>query len=165
MPSISSLRKFNFYDAFEREVDGKPRPWELAAILDQFWPECSEGVRGNAIMSPDDAARMEQLFELFGVPMKVLENSVQVVGHAYDVFGQALASFVNQKLRHPDEFHRFVHDWPDDWREYIEAVAAQDREAARAFAVKLQPLSPNCIFPPGVRVPHPDELAHLRTGE
>ena len=152
--SLRKLAQHDFYNMLKNEPGMGPMPDPaIWAVLNQFWPEVSEGSRGNAVTSPEDAERLESLFRMFGVPMKVLENSIEVVGRAYDVFVQGLGSFVERKLSHPTTFHRYVDDWPDDWRSYIEAVAAQDNARAHEWAIKLQPLSRDCVYPPRVITP------------
>jgi hypothetical protein len=150
--SLSELKKLDFYELFEGELGGVARDREMAAILDQCWPDCSEGVRGNAVMAPADSARLEQLFKLFGVPMNIADNSLKVVGHAYDVFSLGLSSYVSYRLQHPDTFLRFVADWPEPWQRYVEAVATCNTDEARRLANELQPLSPDCVMPPKVPV-------------
>ncbi len=146
----------NFDGLFGAEMGGLRRDAALAQVLDQFWPECFESTHGGVVMKPEDASRMERLFELFGVPLRVGENSLKTVGYAYDVFCVALEPFVSDKLREPDQFRTWVDDWPADWVAYIEAVAAADTKTARRLAVKLQVLSPDCQFPPRVHVPQDD---------
>ncbi|GAB3644707.1 hypothetical protein [Ramlibacter alkalitolerans] len=152
--SLRKLAQFDFYGMYSNEPGmGRMPPREQWLILNQVWPEVSEGSRGNAVMAPEDAERLEKLFLMFGVPMKVAENSLEIVGRAYDVFALALEPWVGNKFRYWDSFDRFAHDWPEDWRKYIEAVAREDHAEARQWAVKLQPLSPDCVFPPGVPTP------------
>lgn len=148
--SVSKLRTLDFHGTFENELGGTPRAKEVAEVLDQMWPEASVGTRGNYVMAPADSERLEKLFTMFGVPMKVAENPVRVVGRAYDVFVLGFASYVDQALRKPDTFDEFAQDWSEDWRAYIKAVAAQDNAEARRLAVKLQPLAPECQYPRGI---------------
>ncbi len=103
-------------------------------------------------MAPADADNLERLYEMFGVPMKVADNSLEILGHAYDVFCVSLETFVSHKLQFPEEFDAYLDDWPIDWVRYIEAVAAEDKAKARQLANKLQVLAPDCMFPPGVRI-------------
>jgi len=139
----------NFDTLFAGEL-GEARPAEMAELLDQFWPECFESPStGCVVMDAEDARRLEALFALFGVPLTVGEHSIETVGYAYDVLGQRLARFVTYRLTLPDSFQALTDDWPQEWRDYLEAVAAQNQERAQVFAQKLQPLSPDCVFPPG----------------
>jgi hypothetical protein len=138
----------NFDELFAGEL-GHARSAGMAALLDQFWPECFESPStGCVVMDAVDARRLEELFALFGVPLRVVEHSIETVGHAYDVFVQRLGRFVTYRLTLPETFHALTRDWPPEWREYLEAVAAQNRERVTALAQRLQPLSPDCGFPP-----------------
>ena len=141
-------------------LGGIERPSHLAEILDQLWPDCVKGeLSGKTLMRPADAIRLEALFKLFGVPMLVKENSIEVLGRAYDVFGQAFSGFVSQKLRFPGSvgsrknFKEYLYKWPADWVEYIEAVASENFSEARRLAVKLNVLSPDCEYPADTFVP------------
>lgn len=143
-------------------LGGIARPPHLAEILDQFWPECiTGGLSGKTIMRPEEAVKLEALFKLFGVPMLVKDNSIEVLGRAYDVFGQALSGFVSQKLRFPGAFGQcknfkdYLPAWPAEWVEYIEAVASENFSEARRLAVKLKVLDPDCEYPKDTYVPPP----------
>lgn len=130
-------------------VDKAPR---LTEILRQWWPECYKSeFSGKVIMAPQAVVNLEKLFTMFGVPMLVAENSLEVLGHAYDVFSLGLEPFVSNKLQFPDEdFDDYLHDWPKEWVRYVEAVAAEDLAEARRLAHQLQVLSPDCGYPPGL---------------
>jgi hypothetical protein len=133
---------------------GNPRDVSLVEILEQVWPDsycCS--VSHAVVMAPDDETRLEALFELFGVPLRIADNSLTVLGHAYDVFALGLSRVVNRKLRFPETFETYLEDWSQEWVQYIEAVAYQNLPEARRLASKLQVLAPECRYPPGVFVP------------
>ena len=150
----SDLRKLRPFDEmFAEDMGGVPRDPAFAAILDQFWPECFEDSKGQVVMNRDDAQKLEALFEVFGVPLTVLDNSLVTLLRAYDVFSLGLLRCVNRKLRYPDTFARFYREWPAVWRHYIEAVAARDLPNARRLSRQLQPLSPDCEFPSGIILP------------
>lgn len=134
-------------DLMQSDLPGKPIPSDLYDVLFQVWPETSEGVRGNAVMLPEDAKGLEQLFRLFGVPMKIEENSLSLVKFAYEVFGVALPIYVSLAIRMPESFRRRYAHWPADWLDYIEAAAQRNEARTRELAKKLQPLSPDCVFP------------------
>lgn len=147
-------------------LGGLPRDPRLASILDQFWPECYVSDHsGKIIMAPNDVAKLEALYLMFGVPMLVSENSLEVLGHAYDVFCIGLSTFVSKKLIFPakqgvcktfaEAMSKF--NWSQDWIDYIEAVAAEDHKAARKFAVRLNVLAPECEYPPYVYIRKPGE--------
>ena len=143
-------------------LGGISRPSHLAEILDQFWPDCVKGeLSGKTLMRPEDAVKLEALFKLFGMPMLVKDNSIEVLGRAYDVFGQALSGFVSQKLRFPGavgnkkNLQEYLPAWPADWVSYIEAVAAEDFAEARKLAKKLKVLDPDCEYPKDTFVPPP----------
>lgn len=140
----------NLDDAFAGEL-GRPRPADMAALLDQFWPECFESTStGCAVLKPEDARRPEALFTLFGVALKVGEHSLDTVGRAYDVLAPRLGPVVTWRLTVPRTYESLTRDWPQEWRDYIEAVARQDQPLAQMFAQKLRPLSPDCVLPPDV---------------
>jgi hypothetical protein len=126
---------------------------DTEALFNVFWPECFESqATGKVVMADEDRARLERLFKRFGAPLKVEDNSLTVVGHAYDVFGLNLSSHVLARLRSPEDFKTLCTywEWPHDWVAYVEAVALGDPAQARAYALALQPLSPDCAFPSGV---------------
>ena len=169
MPGIKPLPR-DTMTAIGEAVDGAygslggiSRPPHLAEVLDQNWPpDCATSdISGKLLARPEDAERLEKLFKLFGVPILVKDNSAQIIGRAYDVFGQALSLFVNQKLRFPtnfgqcESFREYLSAWPDDWVKYIEAVAAEDFEESRRLAKKLKVLDPDCEYPDGTFVPPP----------
>ena len=127
---------------------------EVAELLDQVWPKCSASESAGASMDADDARRLEALFEMFGVPMKVSENSIKTLSRGHEVFVSRYSRFVKLKLSHPGEdLGRYLGDWPGLWVDYIEAVAAGDRTRARPLAMRLQPLSLDCKHPPGADGP------------
>ncbi len=144
LPSIDTL--------FPGEMGGLARDPLKAELLDMFWPECFEDSRGQVVMAESDAADLEALFQMFGVPLPVHETPLRQLSYAYDVFGISLAHWVSYKLRHPEGFAEFLHDWPSAWVRYIEAVAAGQLDQVCALAAQLQPLSAACKFPPGVVV-------------
>jgi hypothetical protein len=146
MPSLAGLA--------DLASGGKARDPRLVAILEQWWPECYKSeFSGKVIMAPQEAENIEKLFTMFGVPMLVAENSLEVVGHAYDVFCISLESFVSHKLQFPeDPLAAYLDDWPADWVHYIEAVAREDAVEARRLARELQVLAPGCAYPPGVHI-------------
>lgn len=142
-----------------------PRPPHLVEILDQFWPECyTSEFSGKAIMAPEDAARLEALYRMFGVPMLVADNSLQILSWAYEVFVQGLGLFVNHKLRFPttfgacNSFREYLPEWPDDWVHYVEAVAAENFSESRRLAKKLNVLAPDCVYPKGTHLDKPAPL-------
>lgn len=136
----------------ERALVGKPLSERDAHTLEVWWPECfTSAATGKVVMPAEAAAQLEAMFERFGVPMKVADNSLEVLGRAYDVFGVSLASQVVEVLRRPKEdLRRYYFDWPQDWVDYIEAVARDDAAEARRLALMVQPLAPDCVYPPGV---------------
>lgn len=137
----------NFDELFASEL-GTARPAIMAELLDQFWPDCFESPStGCVVMDAEDAQRLEALFALFGLPLRVGEHSIETVGHAYDVFVLRLAPIVTYRLTIPRTFESVTRDWPQEWRDYLEAVAAQNQERVQVLAKKLQPLSPDCVFP------------------
>lgn len=137
-------------EMLNREIGGNPVPAELFAVIRQLWPPTYEGVDGRTIIEDAEAIpRLEAMFELYGVPLKVAGNSVTVLGHAYDVF-VALSTHVLRQLRKPSSFRKINSDWPEEWLCYVEAVAAQDKAEARRLAQKLQPLAPGAELPPRV---------------
>lgn len=146
MPGLAEL--------IARECGSVDRAPHLTAIMQQWWPDCYTSEHsGKVIMAPADAAKLEKLFVMFGVPMLVNDNSLEVLGHAYDVFSLGLESFVSHKIEFPDEdFDDYLHDWPTEWVRYVEAVAAENVTEARRLAVKLQVLSPGCAYPPGLHI-------------
>ncbi len=104
-------------------------------------------------MAKSDVDQLEAMYAMFGVPLKVSQNSLTTLGYAYDLFVLRLKPFVRARLTHPDTFTRFVGDWPEDWVRYVDAVATLRLDEARAIAKKLQPLSPDCPLPPDVERP------------
>ena len=95
-------------------------------------------------MTPKNVNDLEDLFEMFGVPMKVADNSLNVLGRAYDVFALGLGLMVARQLIIPSWNFE---GWPEDWADYLRAVVAGDKLIAREWAQKLQPLAPGCVFP------------------
>lgn len=150
---LPSLDRLNLAPG-ERALVGKALSDRDAYTLEVWWPECFTSVAtGKVVMPADAAAQLEALFERFGVPLKVDDNSLEVLGRAYDVFGVSLAAQVVEVLRHPERnLKRYYSDWPQDWVDYIEAVANDDAPASRRLAMKVQPLAPECVYPPGVIV-------------
>jgi len=135
------------------------RPAHLVKILEQFWPECYKSeFSGKVVMAPADAELLEALYELFGVPMLVSENSLEILGRGYDVFCMGLGTFVSHKLMFPvtfgecKSFREYLGEWPEKWVEYIEAVAAENKSEARRLASSLQVLAPECEYPPGTYI-------------
>jgi hypothetical protein len=123
---------------------------KVAEILDQVWPDCGVSPSGGVVMNAADARKLEALFEMFGVPMKVSENSIKTLGRGYEVFVTRYSRFVNLRLCNPSaDFRHSLGDWPKLWVDYIEAVAAGDKAGARKLAMRLQPLSMDCKHPPG----------------
>lgn len=159
-PSLKALPKMNsMTDSAYASLGGIARDAAIAELLEQFWPECyTSEFSGAVIMAPADAQRLEALYAMFGVPLKVSENGLGILGRAYDVFVMGLGTFVSHKLRFPttfgecQSFREYLQDWPEDWVAYIEAVAAQDASETRRLAVKLQVLSPDCVYPPGTYI-------------
>lgn len=134
---------------------------ELYDTLHFFWPECYESSwSGKVIMTPKDATQLETLCRRFGVPMKVSENSLAVLSRAYEVFHLTLGCFVDRRLFRPEVFLSNPEGWPQPWLDYIDAVVRGDEVAARALAIQLQPLAPECQFPPGV-IPYAKPQPHL----
>ncbi len=151
--TTSDLRKLPSFDSlFGADVGGLPRDPCVVEVLEQFWPDCFESTHGGVVMSPEDAARLERLFEMFGVPMKVSQHTLKDLGHAYDVFSISLAGFVSYRLRFPDRFRQWLYDWPQDWVDYIDAVAVQDTRKARELASRLKVATAQCQYPPGILV-------------
>ena len=147
MPSLAGLADI--------ACGGAVRDPRLVAILEQWWPECYKSeFSGKVIMAPLAAENLEKLYSLFGVPMLVADNSLEVLGRAYDVFCISLESFVSHKLQFPEApLAAYLDDWPADWVQYIEAVAREDAVEARRLARELQVLAPECAYPPGVHIP------------
>ena len=140
MPDMSGL--------MNRELGGNEVPARLFAVFMQMWPDLYEGADGGTRCKQAEAVPLlEQLFEMYGVPMKVADNSITVLGHAFDVCA-ALAMHVMRQLRYPKTFRRINDDWPEEWLSYIEAVAAEDKEGARAWAQKLLPFALDTELPP-----------------
>ena len=146
-------------DSAYAHLGGIPRDGRMVEILEQFWPVCyTSEFSGAVIMAPAEAERLEGLYALFGVPLKVSENRLTVLGRAYDVFCMGLGTFVSHKLMFPEKFgecesfREYLQDWPDDWVAYLEAVAAKNVQEARRLAVKLHVLSPDCEYPAGTHI-------------
>ena len=144
-------------DSANATLGGVPRDARLAELLEQFWPEChTSEFSGKTIMTPADAQRLETLFKMFGVPMTVADNSLQIKGRAYDVFSMGLGTFVSHKLRFPatfgecQSFRDYLSDWSEDWVTYVEAVASEDFAESRRLAIKLKVLDPDCVYPSGI---------------
>lgn len=104
-------------------------------------------------MAPADSARLETLFKLFGEPMAVADNSLEVLGHASDVFAVGLSAHVGNKLHFPgkvgarETLRETSQRWPQDWVSFIGEVAVEDFTESRRLAVKLQVPSPDCAYP------------------
>lgn len=153
---LSKFLKMKKLGMLPGDVDN--RDPALVAIFEQDWPECYESeLSKTVIMSTDDAANLEELFALWGVPMKVFDNPMAVVSRAYDVFATYGLGFQLDKFMKltAEELRQLYSTWPVEWIEYLEAVGKADKETARKYAQKLQPLSPDCVFPYGVFVEKP----------
>lgn len=125
---------------------------EVDEVLGQVYPELIERQAGGCIAaSLDDEERLEQLFAMFGVPLRVRACSPGLLGHAYDTFGLAFGTAVRHCLRNPLTFRAFMDDWPEPWQRYVEAVAGQRKLEAVLLARELNVLRPSCKYPPGVR--------------
>lgn len=162
----SDLRKLaklpSLVDGAYAHLGAIPRDPHKVEILEQMWPEChTSEFTGTVIMAPSDVERLEALYRMFGVPLLVKDNSLQVLGHAYDVFGLSLSTFVSHKLMFPEKFgqcksfREYLGDWPDKWVQYIEAVASADFKEARRLAQELQVLAPGCEYPADIHVNGP----------
>lgn len=136
-------------------------PGELGAALDAEagqlfympWPECFVSMStGEVVMSDEDRTLLEKLYRRWGVPLKVRENSEAVLLHAFDTFALSFQMHITRRLRRPEDFRQMTTywNWPKEWVAYFDAVAAGDEKGARALAMNLQPLSPDCRFPEGV---------------
>lgn len=133
------------------EVDNRdPR---LVEIFEQWWPECYESdFSGKVVMSPEDAANLEELFELFGLDIKVADNNINALVRVYDIVAMyGLGSQLDNFMTLSDEQLRRRYDnWPDAWVRYMTAVARADKSTARKLAKELQVLAPDCEYPYGV---------------
>lgn len=124
---------------------------ELYNTFHFFWPECFESeATGKVVMAEEDTVQLEKFFRRFGVPMQVAENSLAVISRAYEVFHLTLGAFIDRRLFRPEAFAANPEGWPQPWLDYIDAVVQGDEVTARQLANQLQPLAPECPFPPGV---------------
>lgn len=126
----------------------KLRPDEFLDVLEFEWPHVWVDEAGRCVASAEDTRRLEALFRVFGVPMLVRDNSLNVLGHAFDTFVLGFSDYVRRCLLRPRAFEEQVYDWPQHWCDYVRAVARQDLAQARRLAVQLQPLAPGCAHPP-----------------
>lgn len=55
-------------------------------------------------MSDEERANLEALYEMFGVPMLVKDNSQKMLGRGYDVFCLGMGPSVRRCLSHPVNF-------------------------------------------------------------
>jgi len=154
VPSPRNLRKVvNIRQLAMLPGDVEVRDMRLVAIFEQDWPDCYRSdFSGKAIMLPEEEKLMEELFELFGMPLKIAENSYSVISRAFDVFclfglGYQLDFFMKFS---DEQLEKAYPTWSEDWLTYMKAVGAGDKKAARRLAHKLQVLSPDCEYPYGV---------------
>lgn len=125
---------------------------EIDEVLGQVFPELIERQMGGCIAaSLDGEERLEALFAMFGVPLRVRACSLLLLGHAYDTFALAFAGFVRNCLRSPQHFRGYADDWSEHWQRYVEAVAGGRKLEAVLLAKELGVLRPDCKYPPGVR--------------
>lgn len=68
-------------DLFGDEA-GPPRPKWARPLLDAFWPDVGTSTKGLCLMAPKDAELLDELWSLFGVPMRCYENTPAVIGRA-----------------------------------------------------------------------------------
>jgi len=155
-PSLRNLRRtVDLRKLAMLPGDVETRDMRLVEIFEQDWPDCYRSdFSGKAIMLPEDERLMEELFELFGVPLKIAENPYSVISHAFSVFAIfGLGYQLDLFMKYPDERLRKIYPlWSEDWFSYLKVVGAGDKAAARRLAKKLQPLSPDCEYPAGVYI-------------
>jgi len=150
---------------FGREVSdltSGPLPdFQKLELLEQYWPEVFDSSHGGSLTDSDASTeRLEGLFSMFGLPLKVQLNSPEVLGFAYDVCAQSLGFFVRKYLRDPERFEALMDDWPREWVAYIRAVATDDKKEAGRLAATLGVMRFDCKYPPGVLMfsPCPPEM-------
>lgn len=131
-------------------IGGIPLTEKQRAVLQVWWPECFESMHGGVVMPKEDEALMEEMFECFGVPLKVSENSMNVISLTYRTFALEIAPFVQFFAEWPDSFRRMYPGWPEDWYQYLEAVASFDKQKARAYAKRLNVLDREIPLPDGM---------------
>lgn len=125
---------------------------EIDEVLGQVYPELTERQAGGCIAaSLDDEERLEALFAMFGVPLRVRACSPGLLIHAYDTFSLAFGTAVRHCLRNPTGFRAYMNDWPEHWHRYVEAVAGGRKLEAALLARELGVLRTECRYPPGVR--------------
>lgn len=132
----------------------------LTALLAQWWPEgLSEGTRGQALFAnAADAARMTELFAAYGCKVDAVSAPYALVWNAYGMFAMTLGQWVRHFLRRPEtDAARYLDDWPQDWRDYIVAVARRDLQTAERLFAKLQPFDKDTVLPPGC-TRHKDQI-------
>ncbi|MCC5612414.1 hypothetical protein LC612_38340 [Nostoc sp. CHAB 5834] len=129
------------------------RDARLVEIFEQWFPDCYESdSSGKVIMSPKEEADLEELFELYGLNIKVKDNTFNALLRVYDVVGPYGLSFqMDNFMTFTDqELRRRYETWPPIWIEYMTAVARANKDNARELAKQIQVLSPDCVFPYGV---------------
>lgn len=127
---------------------GAERDPELARLLDAIFPEFLDSVDdGKAKFKQEDIDLLEELFERFGLSIKVKDNPDNVLLNAYMFCSVYFGKFVNTKMRRADEYEAVTKSWPQEWHDYVDAVLSNDVVAAKVLAQKLQVLSADCDFP------------------
>ncbi len=129
-----------------------PEP-ELARLIGR--PLASPaGADGEAGFADEDAARIDALFERFGVPLRVRGTPRRTLVDAYDFCALYLGQHVFYRMCDPDFYDYLVKDWPGPWKSYVEAIVGKDRAAAERLFRELDPLAPDCPYPPGLHAVH-----------
>ena len=144
-----------FEEMFANEPGIRPTTDKaLSSLIAQWWPDgVSEGLRGQALFgNTEDSARMTELFAAFGCKADAAAAPFALVWNACGIFSITLAPFVSHFLRHPEsDAARYLDDWPQDWRDYVVAVAHRDIPTAERLFAKLQPLDGHTQLPPGCK--------------
>ncbi len=129
-----------------------PEP-ELARLIGRPLPDAG-APDGAPQFADEDAARIDALFERFGVPLRVRGTPRRTIAEAYDFCALYLGQHVFYRMCDPDFYDYLVKDWPGPWKSYVEAIVAGDLAAAQGLFRELDPLAPGCPYPPGLHAVH-----------
>jgi hypothetical protein len=120
----------------------------ITEITEQWWPEIFDSTHGGCVtVEPEAGVKLEKLGEMFGVPLKLKLCSSDVIGHAYTIFVLRMGTDVRNALQYKDDIPKFLRDMPDEWREYVTAVAQQRKDDAKRMARELRVLRSDTVYP------------------
>lgn len=119
---------------------------DLVDLINWPLPECTE-VHGKVIMAEVNRNTMNALFKAFGAPVRVETSKLAEVLRCFTFCQAALGKPVKSLIRKNTTAEQFLPDWPQDWRDYANAVMRGEIKEAEALFAKLTPLEPGVLLP------------------